>query len=228
MTSQHLIVIVAMAAVAAAVACWAPAVIRRLPDPVEVEVPYAELAGRRNLGRHLAIAAAVVAGSLGAALGPEASLPVWCFLSVVGVALSYVDWRVRLLPLRIVAPSYVVVGALLIGATLMTGDYDAARRSVIAWIATYAVFALMWLIYRKGLGYGDVRLSGVLAMALGWLGWTELIVGMYAAFVLGAVIGGTLAVAKVVDRKGYPFGPFMFAGAWIGVVCSPAVSGWLG
>ncbi|MGH3358378.1 MAG: prepilin peptidase [Nocardioidaceae bacterium] len=228
MTPELLLVTAAMAVAAAAAAFWAPAVVRRLPDPVEVEVPYAELAGRRHLGRHLAVAAAIVAGSLGAALGPESSLPVWCFLSVIGVALSYVDWRVRLLPLRIVGPSYVVVGVLLVAAALFTGDIDAARRSLIAWIATYAVFALMWLVYRRGIGYGDVRLSGVLAMALGWLGWTELIVGMYAAFILGALIGGALAIAKVVDRKGYPFGPFMFAGAWIGVVCGPAISGWLG
>lgn len=227
-TPEHLIVTVSMAVVAAAAAFWAPAIIRRLPDPVEVEVPYAELAARRNLGAHLAVAAAVVAGSLGAALGPESSLPAWCFLSVIGVALSYVDWRVRLLPLRIVGPSYIVVGALLLCATLLTGDYDAARRSVIAWIVTYLIFAGMWLVYRKGIGYGDVRLSGVLAMALGWLGWTELVVGMYAAFILGALIGGGLALAKVVDRQGYPFGPFMFAGAWIGVVCSPAISGWIG
>lgn len=228
MTPEHLIVIAAMAVAAAVAAFWAPEAIRRLPDPVEVEVPYAELAGRRHLGGRLAVAAAIVAGSLGAALGPEPSLPVWCFLSVVGVALSYVDWRVRLLPLRIVAPSYVVVGLLLLGAMLVTGDYGAAERALIAWIATYAVFALMWLVYRRGIGYGDVRLSGVLAMALGWLGWTELVVGMYAAFILGALIGGGLAIAKVVDRKGYPFGPFMFAGAWIGVVAGPAISGWLG
>lgn len=127
MTPEHLIVTASMAVAAAAAAFWAPAIIRRLPDPVEVEVPYAQLADRRNLGRHLAVAAAIVAGSLGVALGPEPSLPVWCFLSVIGVALSYVDWRVRLLPLRIVAPSYVVVGALLICATLLTGD----RKSVV-------------------------------------------------------------------------------------------------
>lgn len=227
MTTDDLLVAAAMAVGAALLASFAPRVIARLPDPAEVEVPYAELADSPRLSLRLAIGAAVVAGSLGAALGPDPSLPAWCFLSVVGVVLSYVDWRIRLLPFRIVAPSYAIVGASLVVAMFATGDYDAALRSLIAWIATYAVFTGMWFVYRKGIGYGDVRLSGVLAMALGWLGWSELIVGMYAAFLLGAFIGGGLAVAKIVDRKGYPFGPFMFAGAWVGVVCTPAITSWL-
>ena len=228
MTTDHLLAALAMAAIAALGAWWSPRVVARLPDPVEIEVPYAELAVSPRLGLRLAVAAAVVAGSIGFALGPDPSLPAWCFLSIAGVVLSYVDWRVRLLPFRIVAPSYAIVGVLLIVAAVATGDYDAARRSLIAWVATYAVFTGMWFVYRRGIGYGDVRLSGVLAMALGWLGWSELIVGMYAAFILGALIGGGLALAKVVDRKGYPFGPFMFAGAWVGVVCAPSITSWLG
>ncbi|HLR86026.1 MAG TPA: A24 family peptidase [Nocardioidaceae bacterium] len=227
MTTDDLLVAAAMAVAAACLAWFAPRVIARLPDPAEVEIPYAELADSPRLAVRLALGSAVVAGSLGAALGPDPSLPMWCFLSVVGVVLSYVDWRVRLLPFRIVAPSYAIVGALLVVAVLVTGDYNAAVRSLIAWIATYAVFTAMWFVYRKGIGYGDVRLSGVLAMGLGWLGWSQLIVGMYAAFLLGAFIGGGLALVKIVDRKGYPFGPFMFAGAWVGVVCTPTITSWL-
>ena len=67
----------------------------------------------------------------------------------------------------------------------------------------------MWVVYPRGLGYGDVRLSGLLGLALGYLGWGEVLVGMYAGFLLGGIIGGVLALAKVVDRKRYPFGPFM-------------------
>ena len=54
------------------------------------------------------------------------------------------------------------------------------------------------------LGYGDVRLSGVLGIALGYLGWGPLLVGVYAGFLLGGVGGGLLSVLRVVDRKAYP------------------------
>ena len=55
-------------------------------------------------------------------------------------------------------------------------------------------------------------------LALGYLGWSEWVVGIYGGFLLGAVIGGVLSLLKVVDRKGYPFGPFMLVGALVGVV----------
>ena len=47
---------------------------------------------------------------------------------------------------------------------------------------------------------------------------------MYAGFLLGAVVGGALAVAKVLDRRSFPFGPFMLVGAAMGVLLGP----WLG
>ena len=39
-----------------------------------------------------------------------------------------------------------------------------------------------------------------------------------AAIMLVTLIGGVLSLLKVVDRKGYPFGPFMLVGALVGVV----------
>jgi leader peptidase (prepilin peptidase)/N-methyltransferase len=94
-------------------------------------------------------------------------------------------------------------------------------RAGVGWLASFTVFFLMWLVYSKGLGYGDVRLSGVLGMALAAVGWQELVVGMYAAFLFGAVGGGVLALLRKVDRRAYPFGPFMVLGACFGVVSGP-------
>jgi leader peptidase (prepilin peptidase)/N-methyltransferase len=42
--------------------------------------------------------------------------------------------------------------------------------------------------------------------------------GVYAGFLLGGVIGGLLAVVKIVERKGFPFGPFMLLGALVGLL----------
>ena len=51
-------------------------------------------------------------------------------------------------------------------------------------------------------------------------------VGMYAGFLLGGIIGGVLALAKVVDRKRYPFGPFMLVGAVVGVLAGGPFADW--
>jgi leader peptidase (prepilin peptidase)/N-methyltransferase len=49
---------------------------------------------------------------------------------------------------------------------------------------------------------------------------------MYAGFLLGAIGGGVLAVAGLVDRKRYPFGPFMLLGALVGLLWGSALGDW--
>jgi leader peptidase (prepilin peptidase)/N-methyltransferase len=89
---------------------------------------------------------------------------------------------------------------------------------LIGGLVALAFFFLCFFIYPRGLGFGDVRLAGALGVALGWLGWGQWLVGLYAGFLLGGVIGGLLSVLKVVERKGFPFGPFMLLGAVVGLL----------
>jgi leader peptidase (prepilin peptidase)/N-methyltransferase len=89
---------------------------------------------------------------------------------------------------------------------------------------------VLWYVYPRGLGYGDVRLSGLLAIPLGWLGVAPLLLGIYTGFLLGAVGGMLLSVLRVFHRKHYPFGPFMVLGAWLGIVAAAplgAAYGWV-
>ncbi len=222
----------AAAAVAAGALVWpAPAVIAALPEPeqaAEDKTPYTELGRTRQLRHRLAVAAALAAGSVGAVLGWDPALAAWAYVCAVGVVLSFIDWRTSLLPFRLVAPSYGVVAGCVGFAALVARNAGLAERAAAGWLGAYALFALMWVVYRKGIGYGDVRLSGVLGMALALVGWPALLVGLYSGFLFGAVGGGLLALVGKVDRKGYPFGPFMVAGAWFGVVSGPLVSSWLG
>jgi leader peptidase (prepilin peptidase) / N-methyltransferase len=227
--SEELVAAAVAGLVAAAAGVQVPALLARLPEPKEPadDKPlYADLAATPRLGVWCAIVSGVAAAVLGAVLGIDAALPAWVYLCVVGVALSFIDWRTKLLPFRIVAPSYAVVGGSLLVAALATSDWGSLTRAAIGWAATFGIFLLMWLVYPKGLGYGDVRLSGVLGMALGWEGWPQLVLGLYAAFLLGGVVGGILSALKVVDRKGYPFGPFLLFGAWLAMVIAPALTDW--
>lgn len=203
-----------------------PGLISRLPEPTPTGTgpgmgSYAELAKRPRLGWACAVIAGGLAAAMGASRGLSADLPVWVFLAVLGVTLAFVDWRTQLLPARLVRPAYVIVGGLLTAASAVNwsdGGREALIRAGISWGVVFGVYFALWFVHPRGLGYGDVRLSGVLGMALGWLGSESVVVGTYAAFVLGAVLGGMLALARVVDRKGYPFGPFMLVGAFFGVL----------
>lgn len=83
---------------------------------------------------------------------------------------------------------------------------------------------MLALITPSGLGLGDVKLSGLLGAFLGWLGWSHLLLGSLAAFVLAGVFGLVLlAVRKGDGGTAFPFGPWMVAGAVIGAAWGPQI-----
>jgi leader peptidase (prepilin peptidase)/N-methyltransferase len=64
-------------------------------------------------------------------------------------------------------------------------------------------------------------------MYLGWLGWSELLVGAFGGFLLGGLSGLGLMLAGRAGRKTMiPFGPFMLAGAWLAIAVAAPVAGW--
>ncbi|MDX6261810.1 MAG: leader peptidase (prepilin peptidase) / N-methyltransferase [Kribbellaceae bacterium] len=203
-----------------------PLVMRRIPEPVleegDTKILYAELAGQgvaTQAAYWCGATAAIAGGLLGWKLGTSAGLAAWLVLAVVGSVLGYIDTRTRYLPSAIIWPAYLLVGLALLTAALQTGEWGWLWRSAIAGAVGFGVFYLLWYVFPRGVGFGDVRLSGLLSIALGWLGWGELVVGLYGGFFLGAVIGIVLTAAKVFKRKQlFPFGPFMLVGALIGVL----------
>lgn len=215
---------------AALIGAAGPLVLRRLPEPDEADddkIPYRDLAGTRDLSAGLAIGAALMAAIVAWRVDVPELLPVWVLVCGVGSWLAFVDWRTRLLPYLIVAPMYVAALLLVALSALLLDDRDVLVHALIANVAVYLVFRLFhWLgsrYFGGAFGYGDVRLSGVLGLALGVLGPSEVLVGMYAGFILGAVLGVVLSRLKVIDARSYAFGPYMVVGAVIGAAWGPAV-----
>jgi leader peptidase (prepilin peptidase)/N-methyltransferase len=209
-----------------------PTVIRRLPEPrleddAADKIPYAELGSRPHLALRLGVAGLAVGAVVGWQLGFEPIAWTWVYLGALGVVLAYVDSHTRLLPTRMIAPSYGVLVVLLVaGALADGGNRDALIRSALGWAIMGGFYVLMFIIYPAGLGYGDVRLSGLLGLALGYVGWGALLTGMYAGFLLGGVGGGVLALLRIADRKRYPFGPFMLLGALVGMIWGDSLADW--
>jgi leader peptidase (prepilin peptidase)/N-methyltransferase len=158
--------------------------------------------------------------SIGAAelVGLALSLLAFLYLAAASIALAMIDLETHRLPNKIVLPSY-GVGAILLGAAaLLTADYDRLLGAGIGLAAMWLAYFLMAILYPGGMGFGDVKLAGVLGLFLGWLGWGPLIIGSFSAFLLGGVFALLLLVARRVTRKGgIPFGPWMLVGAWVGI-----------
>ena len=140
------------------------------------------------------------------------------YFAAISVALTGIDLDVHKLPNSIVLPAYFVVGALLVAASAIYGDYSQLPRAAVGGAALFAAYFVMALVYPGGMGFGDVKLAGVIGMFLGFLGWGTLIVGAFSAFLLGGIFGVALLIGRKANRKsGIPFGPWMLAGAWLGI-----------
>jgi leader peptidase (prepilin peptidase)/N-methyltransferase len=155
------------------------------------------------------------------------ALPAFLYLSGITVCLAIIDLDTRRLPDVIVLPSYPVAAALLTLASWNPGgepSWSALLRAVIGCAILYAFYFILVFAYPAGMGFGDVKLAGVLGLYLGWVGWGALAVGAFGAFLLGGLYAVALLVTRRAGRKsGIPFGPWMLLGALLGIVAGEPI-----
>jgi leader peptidase (prepilin peptidase)/N-methyltransferase len=162
--------------------------------------------------------AAVEATTTPDAVAGWLELVAFLVLTAVSIALALIDLDTRRLPNVIVLPA-LVTGILLLGAAaVIRGDLAALAGAAIGGAALFVFYLLLAVIKPGGMGLGDVKLSAVLGLYLGFLGWGNLLVGAFAAFLFGGVFGIALMIGRRAGRTtAIPFGPWMILGAWVGV-----------
>lgn len=149
------------------------------------------------------------------------ALPAYLFFGAVGIALTAIDLDVKRLPNAIVYPTYVVLAALLTGASLLEGGVEPLLRAAIGAASLLAFFLMLVLAYPGGMGLGDVKLAGVIGAALGFLSYPAVVIGAFAAFLIGGLGGAALMVVRRSNRRtAVPFGPSMVAGALVAIFAS--------
>jgi leader peptidase (prepilin peptidase)/N-methyltransferase len=159
----------------------------------------------------------------------DSALPAYLYLVAAGFALALIDVDHKRLPDKIVLPSYAVVTVLLLIASAASHDWWALARAGIGGGALFAFYFALAFGYPAGMGFGDVKLAGVLGGLLGYLSWSALVVGAFAGFLFGAVVGAALlATGRCERNNAIPFGPFMVAGALAAMfVAEPLARGYL-
>ncbi|MDQ1581094.1 MAG: leader peptidase (prepilin peptidase) / N-methyltransferase [Microbacteriaceae bacterium] len=164
----------------------------------------------------LAIGLAALA-VLAAGVRPE--LVLFLYLAAVTGEMCRADLSEHRLPNTLVVPGYGFAAVGLLWRSVASGTPP--------WLplaSGAALFGfLLVLNLADGMGMGDVKLGGVLGIALGTLG----IVPSFAGPVLGFVAGGVAGVAALLlpsagTLRRIPFGPFLLFGFWAGVALDPA------
>lgn len=186
--------------------------------------PYAEAAPAL---RRVVLVSALAGASVGAAIGLDWPLLPLVPLVPVGVLLALLDRATHLIPTVVVWPTLAGVALLAAVGAVAGSDTGDLVRGVEGALLTGALFYALWWLHPGGMGFGDVRLSTVVGLALGVLGWSELLVGVYAGFVLFSLV----AIGRVVRhrdgsllRRPSPYGPALLGGALVGVVLTPLAS----
>lgn len=128
-------------------------------------------------------------------------------------ALAVIDARTKRLPNRIVFPLY---GLGAIGLTAASWLGHEWWRMIVALVAAALLYGLFWLLwFFGGMGYGDVRLIGLIGLYLGWIGPQAVESGV----LLGTLAASVYYLGKMILRRAtrkttLAFGPYLIAGAW--------------
>jgi len=164
--------------------------------------------------------------AMGLRFGLSPVLPAYCYLAVLSVALGFIDARHQRLPDVLTLSSYPAAAAMLgAGAAFVPDGPRLLAHALLGAALAGGFYLILACVYPSGLGRGDVKLSGVLGMYLGWLGARAFVAGLVSPFVLAAVSGAMMIAAGAATRRSrIPFGPFMVSAAAAVIVATPVGS----
>jgi leader peptidase (prepilin peptidase) / N-methyltransferase len=160
---------------------------------------------------------ALLGAACGAVFGftlEAAAATLFCWTLVV---ITRTDFEHRLIPDLVVLPGAVAVLA------LRTID-DPSVEWIVSALAAGLVLFLVVLVYPRGLGMGDVKLTAFLGAGLGVSVVVALFVGFFAAFVPAAVL--FVRHGKEARKSAIPLGPFLALGGVVALFWGDAILDW--
>lgn len=141
------------------------------------------------------------------------------FLLSLLVIIAVIDYRHRIIPNKL----------LLVGTTAGVALNLAVGKSgwlqmLLGFAAGGAVLLVVTIASKGGMGGGDVKLSAMLGV---YLGWQDTLQTIFLASVLGALAGFGLVLAGRANRHtAIPFGPFLAVSAFVQYLWQPLLNSW--
>ena len=162
-------------------------------------------------------ATALLGAASGLVFGFELETLVASLFCWILIVVTRTDLEHRLIPDKVILPGAVAMLA------LRTID-DPSVEWVASALATGLVFFVIVLVYPKGLGMGDVKLSAFLGAGLGVSVVPAMFVGFFAAFVPAVVM--LIRQGTGARKKAIPLGPFLALGGVVALFWGDALLDW--
>jgi len=167
-------------------------------------------------------AAAVVTGGLFAALavhfGADVVLAPFAVFVATLVVVSVTDLSFRLVPRWLIYGGVALVVPLLVLTAAVDHRWHQLPGAAIGGAVAFALFFGVWWFVPRGMGYGDVRLAGLIGIATGYLSLLHTYLAFLGGFVIGMVFGVVMMLLGSSGRKTrIPFAPALSVGAVLAI-----------
>lgn len=170
---------------------------------------------------------AVLFGLVAARIGGSWTLPSELAFTAGLIALAAIDLERFLLPRKIVYATSIIVTLGLVLAAGLQDRWGHFGVAVICAVSAFVVFFTINAVKSAWMGFGDVRLAGLIGLALGWLGGWYVVVGFFAANLAGAIVGVAMMVAGRASRRTpLPYGVFLAGGSVVAILIGSPVIHW--
>jgi leader peptidase (prepilin peptidase)/N-methyltransferase len=154
--------------------------------------------------------------------GEAPSLFAYSWLAAIGVLLSAIDWKTEQLPSRLIWPGgFVLVALFGLSAAVEHASWPLIR-ALLGGFAALTFYVVLYILRPGQFGGGDVRLGGLLGIALGWLSWSALITATLVGWLVSAVAMLAIRVLRrPPSNSSLPLGPFLVFGALLAIGLLP-------
>ncbi|MFD4937562.1 prepilin peptidase [Streptomyces virginiae] len=170
---------------------------------------------------------AILFVALALRFGRSETLPAALVFTAGLLALAACDAERFLLPRRLVYPTLGLTAACLLAAAAATGQWHRLGVTAACGVGGFAAFFALHQVRPAWLGFGDVRLAGLLGTGLGWLGPWYLVLALVGASFAGLLVGlALMAAGRATRHTRLPFGVFLAAGAIATLLVGAPVVHW--
>lgn len=141
------------------------------------------------------------------------------FVSCVLIIIFVYDLKHFIIPDKIIFPAILISSVF-----ILYTKYFILNTFFAAFLASGFFLAIVFLTRGKGMGMGDVKFAFLMGLILGW---PNILLALFIAFMFGAVVGLALIFSKKKTLKSeVPFGPFLCIGTFLTLFYSEQIINW--